>query len=128
MRQHKPEPKTGPTESASASLQSTPTRQLWLARNAVLHADTEATTTAIARTAEQIEVSYYHKTPTSPIRRSSPLRSQPSTAYDWILHNSQTMAPTRQILRYNTYPRRHTTDIDTKLFPNDTVIGEHSSN
>jgi hypothetical protein len=38
-------------------------RQLWLARNSVLHADTEAATVTTARTAEQIEVRYYHQRP-----------------------------------------------------------------
>lgn len=39
------------------------TRQLWLSRNSVLHANTEAATIATTRTAEHIEVSYYHQRP-----------------------------------------------------------------
>ena len=98
------------------------THQLLLARNSVLHADTEAATIATVRTAEQIKVRYYHQRP--PIRQETPLRSQPSTAPDWISHNSQTTATTRQILCTNTHPRRHATVNDTNHLPNSTVIGE----
>ncbi|KAI2497424.1 hypothetical protein MHU86_17082 [Fragilaria crotonensis] len=60
----KPEPKKGANRIRKClTAIHTFTRQLWLARNAVLHADTVATTTAIARTAEQIEVSHYHQRP-----------------------------------------------------------------
>jgi hypothetical protein len=39
------------------------TRQLWLARNQLLHAATEETITATARTTAQIEVTHYHQRP-----------------------------------------------------------------
>jgi hypothetical protein len=39
------------------------TRTLWLARNSVLHEETQINNLNTARTAEQVEVSYYHQRP-----------------------------------------------------------------
>ncbi|KAI2497596.1 hypothetical protein MHU86_16902 [Fragilaria crotonensis] len=94
------------------------TRQLWLARNAVHHADTVATTTAIACTAEQIEVSYYHQRPQL-------LRFDDRHLCDRNLQQLMTgSSPTtrRRWLRLvkssaTTHTQEETTDNDTKFFP-----------
>ncbi|KAI2495722.1 hypothetical protein MHU86_18781 [Fragilaria crotonensis] len=51
------------------------TRTLWLARNSVLHEETQTKNLNTARTAEQVEVSYYHqRPPATTLRRSTSMQ------------------------------------------------------